>query len=192
MPCNRTLALAPEEIIVSGLTRFPTATLQSPPNGTPLQRATSPAFTRRAFAVAIGLAVAPVLRAADYFEKAKYFERQEGSDKPKDLDGKLMLNRESKRIVFFAQNTSRLEIPLESITNIVYERAKRPRYGVGLIFAWPLLFTKTKKHYLTIQFKDAEGQGQYALFQLDKGNYREVLAALEAASGTKVERLEEN
>jgi hypothetical protein len=55
-----------------------------------------------------------------------------------------------------------------------------------LLLAWPLLFTKSKAHWLKVQ-----QDGAYAMFRLDKGNYREVLAATEAATGLKVERQEE-
>lgn len=34
----------------------------------------------------------------------------------------------------------------------------------------------------------ADGKGAYVLFHLDKGNYKEILAAVEAATGVKAER----
>ncbi len=150
-------------------------------------------LTRRTFTVAVfALAVGPTLSAAEYFQKTIWFEKKEGTDKPKDLEGNLQLDRDSKRILFFSENTKRTEIPLDGVTNLVYERAKSPRYLAGLLVAWPLFFTKNKKHFFTIQYKDEKGEGRYALFQLHKSNYRDVLAAFEAASGHKVERLEEN
>lgn len=82
-------------------------------------------------------------------------------------------------------------MPTDSVTNAVYERASKPRYAAGLLLAWPLLFTKSKQHYLTLQYKADSGEGRYAVFHLDKGNFREVLAATEAAIGKKVERSEE-
>jgi hypothetical protein len=45
-----------------------------------------------------------------------------------------------------------------------------------ILLAWPLLFTKGKKHYLTIQ-----GAGEeFAIFRLHKGNVRNVLAVAES------------
>lgn len=79
-----------------------------------------------------------------------------------------------------------LKIPLESVTGIVYERAAKPRYALGLLVAWPLLFTKGKQHYLTVQHQDG-----YALFRLPKGKHREIVAALEAATGHHAEWHEE-
>ena len=78
-----------------------------------------------------------------------------------------------------------LQIPAAQVSNIVYERASRPRYAAGLLLAWPLLFTKSKQHFLTVQ------HGDYSVFKLDKNDYRQVLAAVEAATGRKIERQEE-
>jgi hypothetical protein len=54
------------------------------------------------------------------------------------------------------------------------------------------LFTKENKHFLTIQYATGSGDRKYAIFQLNKGNYRECLAAIEATLGKKVERIEEH
>ncbi len=79
-----------------------------------------------------------------------------------------------------------VRIPLESVKSATYERAAKPRIGMGLLVAWPLMFTKSKKHFLTVQHADG-----YSVFQLDKGNYMQILAAMEAATGKRVERHEE-
>jgi hypothetical protein len=50
--------------------------------------------------------------------------------------------------------------------NAVYERTSTPRYAAGLFLAWPLLFTKEKKHFVTFQYKDSSSDGKYAIFQL--------------------------
>jgi hypothetical protein len=54
-----------------------------------------------------------------------------------------------------------------------------------------LLLTRGKEHFLTIQYKDEKGQGQFAIVRLDKRNYRDCLAAIEAQTGRRVERMEE-
>lgn len=83
-----------------------------------------------------------------------------------------------------------LELKGTAISSALYERASKPRYAEAL-FAWPLLLTNEKRHYLTIQYKAADGTGRYAMFQLDKSNCLEILAAMEAALGIKPERVEE-
>jgi len=73
------------------------------------------------------------------------------------------------------------------IDKFVYERTATPRYKAGLLFAWPLLFTKGKKHFLTVH---AAGDS-YAVFRLHKSSYRMILTVAEAKSGHAVEREEE-
>ena len=74
----------------------------------------------------------------------------------------------------------------EDVSKLIYERTKKPRYSAGLLLAWPLLFTKEKQHYITVQ-----AEGKYAFIKVHKGRYRAVIAALESSSGMEVERLEE-
>ncbi len=153
----------------------------------------SPLISRRGFALMVcAMATVSRLPAAEYFRKTVWFEKQDGSDKPIQHEGSLLIDRDASTLAFSAQERQRLEVPFAAMSNLIYERAKRPRYGVGLLLAWPLLFTKTKKHFLTVQYKDNAGEGRYVLFQLHKENFREVLAAIEAATDMKVERLEEN
>jgi len=78
------------------------------------------------------------------------------------------------------------EASYDDITNLVYERTKKPRYSAGLLLAWPLLFTKEKEHYLTI-----EANGAFAFIKLHKSKYRAAIAAIQSASGIEVERLAE-
>ena len=88
--------------------------------------------------------------------------------------------------MFTAKKGDGFSCAYSDLTGIVYERAATPRYKTGLLLAWPLLFTKGKKHFVTLQHEDG-----YAIIRLHKSNYREALAELEARSGVKVERYEE-
>jgi hypothetical protein len=53
------------------------------------------------------------------------------------------------------------------------------------------LLAHSKKHYLTIQYTDASGAGQFAIVQLDKKNAQQAIAAAQAETGKNVERAEE-
>jgi hypothetical protein len=111
-----------------------------------------------------------------------------GKKKVKSLKGTLRFNTSQKEIQFLNNNKSVLAIPYDSVKSISYERASKPRYAAGLLLAWPLLFTKSKKHWLTIQFAGDDGSGKFAIIRLDKSNFREALATAEAETGKKVER----
>ena len=82
-------------------------------------------------------------------------------------------------------------ISTSSIKSISYERASKPRYAAGLLIAWPLLFTKSKHHYLTIQYTDNAGAGRLQIVKLDKNNFRTALETIEADTWIKIERSEE-
>ena len=57
--------------------------------------------------------------------------------------------------------------------------------GIG---ALPVLFSKKRRHYLTIQFKDAESkEGGAAIFELGKDVIRTMLATLAARTGKTIE-----
>ena len=55
---------------------------------------------------------------------------------------------------------------------------------------WALL-SKGKKHWLTITYKDGEGQ-DFVLLKLDKKEYKRILATAEAETEKEVERIIED
>jgi hypothetical protein len=124
---------------------------------------------------------------AETFKDVRFLHKAEGKEKADLVEG--LLDVGAKELQFRSAATS-VNIAYDNVTKMVYEKAAKPRYAAGLLLAWPLLFTKSKQHYLTVQYKDAAG-GKYGVFRLDKDNFREILAAVESASGGKVERSEE-
>jgi hypothetical protein len=136
------------------------------------------------------LIIATILSGVTYaetFGDVDYFYKPNGKDKAEAIGGKLALDN---GLVKFDSKKTSVTIPAASITNVVYERSAKPRYAAGLLLAWPLLFTNSKQHYLTFEYTEGTA-GKYALFKLDKGNYREILASTEAATGKKIQRVEE-
>lgn len=131
---------------------------------------------------------------AQEFNHAELFKGATPNSKKGDsVKGSLKFNQDKKQIEFVdQQGAPELSINHETIKSMLYERAAKPRYAEGILIAWPLLFTKSKKHYLTIQYNDPQGAGQYAIMRLDKNNVRDVLATAEAQTGKKVDRAEEH
>jgi hypothetical protein len=138
---------------------------------------------------------------AEAFHDVRYLYKAEGEDKGQEVDGGLTVDSSMKVMAFRSYPSKSKKHPVPdvsfdfkstSITSVLYERASRPRYISAALIAWPLLFTKGKQHYLTIEYTGNEGNGKYAIFHMDKQNYREILAAIEAATGKKVERSEEH
>jgi hypothetical protein len=131
------------------------------------------------------------------FKGVYYLYRATEKSKPKHMFGDLTISSAEKTISFVSYRKDHKQPVVEfgmkesAITGVVYERTSTPRYAAGLFIAWPLLFTKEKRHYLTFQYKVESGDGKYAIFHVDKGQHQEVIAATEAAIGKKVERSEE-
>jgi hypothetical protein len=111
--------------------------------------------------------------------------------KTTQIDGTFVLDPSAKAARFVGKAKTEVEIPYGSITSLLYERAATPRYSAAVLVSPLFLFSKSKKHFLTIQYKNAEGQGQFALIRFDKSNWQAAVAAVEAQTGLKVERVEE-
>lgn len=79
-----------------------------------------------------------------------------------------------------------VRIPWTGIEDIEYGQKVGHRMKTA-IFLTPLsLFSKKRRHYVTLSFKDAEGRDQAAVFELDKNDVRSSLAILRARSGKEV------
>ena len=98
-------------------------------------------------------------------------------------------------VLFTAEkNGGKVSIPYDKIESLEYGQKVGRRMGAataGAIIVSPLflflLFSKKRKHFLSIAFVDEEGKKQGAVFELAKGIVKESLASLETKSGKKVE-----
>ncbi len=107
------------------------------------------------------------------------------------VQGVLVSDSKAKQVSFDSGGAVPFQIPYASIKAIHYERSATPRYAAGLLVAWPLLFTKSKQHYLTFRYEENDGQGRFQILRLDKNNFRVALDTIEADTGIKIDRSEE-
>jgi len=131
---------------------------------------------------------------ATKFDHAEYMrpktEGQKKDDHP--VKGSISFDKDKKTVEFADEKgVSVVSIPDNKIKSILYEKTSKPRYAEALLISPFFLFTHSKKHFLTIQYTDTDGQGKFAMIHLDKGNARDVVAAAEAETGKRVERAEE-
>ena len=96
--------------------------------------------------------------------------------------------------VFRAKKGAAVSIPYGRIESLEYGQKVGRRVGAALGTAMAispvfllLLFSKKRKHFLTIGFTDESGSKQGAVFELAKGVVHETLTSLETTSGKKVE-----
>jgi hypothetical protein len=113
-----------------------------------------------------------------------------------ETEGKLNADGE-KSLEFTADKSSNATwtVPYEKVTALAYGQHAGRRVGATIawgvttlgIGALPILFSKKRRHYLTIEYTDSEGKSQAAIFELGKDITRTILKVLEVRTGKKVE-----
>ena len=63
----------------------------------------------------------------------------------------------------------------------------RRRYAAAVLISPLLLLSKSRKHFVTLEYVDSEGKQQALVFRTDKRDIRGLLAALEARTGRRIE-----
>ena len=122
------------------------------------------------------------------FDKAVYIKPMEGS-KGEPVPGAIRFDTTKKEMQFVSTTggAPALSVKYEAIKGLLYEYKAAPRYATALVVP-PLIFTKSKKHYLTVSYLDTAGTPRYAILRLDKSNFQEVLTRAESETGKKMER----
>lgn len=126
-----------------------------------------------------------------------------GSDKSMYIGGTAQLNKESigaistddPKTLKFSSGSQTLIVPYDKVTGLAYGQHAGRRVGATValgvttlgIGALPVLFSKKRKHYLTIEYTDESGKAQAAIFEVGKDAVRTVLKTLEVRTGKKVE-----
>lgn len=101
------------------------------------------------------------------------------------------LDASDEKFVSFAD----WKIPYEKITALSYGQHAGRRVGATVALgvttlglgALPVLFSKKRRHYLTIEYTDEAGKAQAAIFEVGKDSIRTVMKTLEVRSGKKIE-----
>ena len=74
---------------------------------------------------------------------------------------------------------------------MLYELSSKPRYAEAILISPFFLFTKSKKHFLTVQYTDDAGSGKFMMIHMDKTNARDIVNTAEAETGKKVDYSQE-
>jgi hypothetical protein len=113
----------------------------------------------------------------------------------KQIEGKLNVDdeKELKFVHKFNGKEDTFAIPYDKIIDLEYGHKTGRRVGAAIataILISPvglfLLFSKKRKHYLTVGYFDSEGKEQVAVFELGKDIVRTTLPTVEARSGKKI------
>lgn len=104
---------------------------------------------------------------------------------PEATEGKL--DTTDSKLLKWSSEKGSFEIPYEGVTSLEYGQKAGRRLGVALTITVWALFSKKRKHFLTIGFKDAQDQPQGVVLELPKGRPKSIITTVEARSGVKCE-----
>lgn len=104
---------------------------------------------------------------------------------PEATEGRL--DTSNPTALVFTSAKGRFEIPYDGITSVEYGQKAGRRVGVAMVIGVWALFSKKRKHFLTIGFKDAAGVSHGVVLELPKGTPKSVITVIEARSGVKCE-----
>jgi hypothetical protein len=100
-------------------------------------------------------------------------------------DGRLDLTGEDGML--FCAGKTELTIDYRRVNTLEYGQNVGRRYAAAILISPVLLLSKSRKHYVTIGYTDADGKQQALVVRIEKGDIRAVLASLEARTGRRVE-----
>lgn len=82
---------------------------------------------------------------------------------------------------------SDIRVAYRRVDTLEYGQSVSRRYAAAILLSPVLLLSKTRKHFVTLGYQDAEGNRQVLIFRVEKGDIRAVLAGLEARTGRRIE-----
>lgn len=89
----------------------------------------------------------------------------------------------------FVPRTGRIEIPWMAVESTDYRptgMVGRSRTGLAVLTPYSLLFTKGRKHLVTLSFNDSRNVRQVAVFEFDKNDIKLVLSLLKVRTGKAI------
>jgi hypothetical protein len=107
------------------------------------------------------------------------------SELPEATEGSA--NIRDPKVLTFISEKGGFEIPYSSIKTLEYGQKAGRRVGVAIVITVWALFSKKRKHFLTIGYDDSEGAPQGVVLEIAKGRAKTFITVIEARSGKKVE-----
>jgi hypothetical protein len=141
---------------------------------------------RRLVATAVLVCVVSTALSAVDGKKAMYVGGTR-TDIKEAAEGKFDVSSETE-VAFTPDKTKvRHTLLYSQVTELEYGQKAGRRVAVGLLVSPFALFSKKRKHYLTINYKDVEGKDHAVVFELGKDIVRTTLAVIEARSGKTIQ-----
>jgi hypothetical protein len=93
----------------------------------------------------------------------------------------------NEKVFVFSYKGGDLKIPYDRVNDLEYGQKAGRRLGVAIAVTPLALFSKKRRHFLTLGYQDENDKQQAAVFELGKDVVRVTLASLEARTGRKIE-----
>lgn len=96
-----------------------------------------------------------------------------------NAEGPIDLSNE-KRLTFIPKNSAMLEISWNRVSQLEYGQKVARRWRSAILLSPLALFSKAKKHFVTITYQDSDKAEQAVVLEFDGDDIRMVLASLKA------------
>lgn len=111
---------------------------------------------------------------------------------PEKTEGVLDTSKEDVlRFLPDKREIDEIVVPWGKITALEYGQKAGRRVGAAILVSPLLLFSKKRKHFLTISFTNTDGKDDAAVLELGKDVIRTSLTIIETRSGKKIEYQDE-
>ena len=90
-----------------------------------------------------------------------------------------------ERYLAFYSGKTQMRVAYDRVDLVEYGQQVDRRLALALVISPIFLFSKSRKHFLTIGYSGEDGKQQALVFRVDKSSIRSALAALEARTGLK-------
>jgi hypothetical protein len=107
------------------------------------------------------------------------------SSMKENSEGKIITSGETN-LVFDSKN-GKISIPYEQVNSLEYGQKAGRRLGLAIAVSPLFLFSKKRRHFLTIGFKDVNDKQQAAVLELGKSIITPTITTLEARTGKKID-----
>jgi hypothetical protein len=91
------------------------------------------------------------------------------------------------REMLFVTHALTLHVPYGKVNTLEYGQHVGRRYAEAILISPLFLLSKSRKHFVTVGYTDANGRQQALVLEVGKGDVRAVLAEMEAKTGRRVE-----
>ena len=108
-----------------------------------------------------------------------------------NIEGIMSTKKDGKQLFFDYNKKDQFAIPYDRVDSLEYGQKAGRRVGLAIAVTPIALLSKKRRHYLTINYTDADDKQQAAVFELGKDIVRVTLSSLEARTGRKIEYQDE-